>query len=226
MNHGISALMADLPNGLIWMLLAFAAVESYLLGCINGAVVVSKHILQDDVRNHGSGNAGLTNFYRTFGGKLSFAVIAADVLKTMVAVLLAVVPFLTVMPVVPVFVRFWAGLFCCVGHMFPCMFQFRGGKGILSGGALVLLLDWRIALATIGIFILVVFFTRLVSLASCTAAVVLPIVSVVVYRAPSIFFTALLMGLLILWQHRGNLIRISQGKERQFTFKREKQVKS
>ena len=66
------------------------AVISYFCGCFNGAVIVSKYILRDDVRNHGSGNAGLTNFYRTFGGPLTFVVILTDVLKAVVAILIAV----------------------------------------------------------------------------------------------------------------------------------------
>ena len=102
------------------MMLAVAA-ASYLLGCFNGAVIVSKYILRDDVRNHGSGNAGLTNFYRTFGGPLTAVVILTDVLKAVIAVLLGswLLGFID-----PLFGKYWAGLFCLLGHMFPCMFHF------------------------------------------------------------------------------------------------------
>ena len=145
MEHGIMALFSNLSWGTVIVLMILTAAISYFLGCLNGAVVVSKYILQDDVREHGSGNAGLTNFQRTFGGKLTLLVIAADMLKMVIAVFLSTVIFSVVSPTVPVFVRFWAGLFCALGHMFPCLFQFHGGKGILSGGTLALLLDWRIA---------------------------------------------------------------------------------
>ena len=104
------------------------AVASYFLGCFNGAVIVSKYILRDDIRNHGSGNAGLTNFHRTFGGGLTFVVMLCDVLKAVLAVLLASTVFGGA-----VTAKYWAGLFCLLGHMFPCMFHFKGGKGILSG---------------------------------------------------------------------------------------------
>lgn len=224
MEHGIMALFSNLSWGIVIVLLLLTAAISYFLGCLNGAVVVSKHILQDDVRAHGSGNAGLTNFHRTFGGKLTLLVIAVDMLKMVIAVFLSVVVFSVVSPAVPVFIRFWAGLFCALGHMFPCMFQFHGGKGILSGGTLALLLDWRIALISWGVFILIVIFTKLVSLGSCCTGVVFPIVSTVVYRSPSVAVLAFLIGGLLLWQHRSNIIRLMEGKESKFTFKK-KQVK-
>ena len=107
--------------------LALVAVAAYFLGCFNGAVIVSKYILRDDVRKHGSGNAGLTNFFRTFGGPLTFVVILTDVLKAVAAVLLGVLVarywfdgfWWEQVPMLPVFFKYWAGLFCLLGHMFP-----------------------------------------------------------------------------------------------------------
>ena len=102
-------------------MLLLVTAACYLLGCFNGAVIVSKYILRDDVRNHGSGNAGLTNFHRTFGGPLTAVVILCDVLKAVIAVLLGswLLGFID-----PLFGKYWAGLFCLLGHMFPCMFHF------------------------------------------------------------------------------------------------------
>jgi glycerol-3-phosphate acyltransferase PlsY len=225
MGQGIIALCSALSTGSLIFLFAVTAAEAYFLGCFNGAVVVSKYILQDDVRDHGSGNAGLTNFYRTFGGKLTLVVIASDVIKMLIAVFLANVLFSVVVPDVPVFAKYWAGLFCTLGHMFPVMFQFRGGKGILSGGTLVLMLDWRIALTAWLIFFIIAFATKLVSLSSCLSVASFPITSAIIYRSPSVFLIALLICVLILWQHRGNIIRILNGKEARFHFRR-KQVKS
>lgn len=223
MAQGIMVIFAGLPVGPVIFLLILVAAQAYFLGCFNGAVVVSKYILQDDVRDHGSGNAGLTNFFRTFGGKLTLVVIAADVIKMIIAVFLGMVLFSVVLPGVPVFVRYWAGLFCALGHMFPFMFQFRGGKGILSGGALVLMLDWRIAVAAWAIFILIAVFTKLISLASCCSGAIFPITSALVYRSPSVFLVSFMICVLILWQHRGNIERLLHGKEAKFDFKR-KQV--
>lgn len=220
MAFGIMGLFGELSVGVTVFLLLLTAVLSYFLGCLNGAVIVSKYILQDDVRSHGSGNAGLTNFYRTFGGKLTFLVIGADMIKMVIAVFISTVLCSTVLVSVPIFVRFWAGLWCAIGHMFPCMFQFRGGKGILSGGTLVLLLDWKIALTVWGVFIVIVVITKWVSLGSCSAAVIFMISSVIVYPAPSVFLCAFCVCGLILWQHRGNIVRILHGEESKFTFKR------
>ena len=97
------------------------AAAGYLLGNLNGAVVVSRIVAHEDVRTKGSGNAGLTNFYRTFGGPLTAVVILTDVLKAVIAVLLGswLLGFID-----PLFGKYWAGLFCLLGHMFPCMFHF------------------------------------------------------------------------------------------------------
>ena len=126
-----------------------AAVIAYFCGCFNGAVIVSKYILRDDVRGHGSGNAGLTNFYRTFGGPLTFVVILTDVLKAVVAVLVGVWLTGQLLPIgsgaaqttATALAEYWSGLFCLLGHMFPCMFQFKGGKGILSGGTIAIMIE-------------------------------------------------------------------------------------
>ena len=138
----------------LWGWALFVAVVAYFCGCFNGAVIVSKYILHDDVRTHGSGNAGLTNFYRTFGGPLTFVVILCDVLKAVAAISFSK---LIAAPIIVVgsetigfaLAEYWAGLFCLLGHMFPCMFHFKGGKGILSGGAIAIMIDWRIALVVL-----------------------------------------------------------------------------
>lgn len=214
------AMFPGVPDFWVWFGLALTALISYFVGCLNGAVIVSKYILQDDVRRHGSGNAGLTNFYRTFGGKLTLAVIAIDVVKMLLAVWFSVVIFSVMLYAVPVVVRYWSGLFCMLGHMFPCMFRFGGGKGILSGGTLVFLLDWRIAAAVWLVFLGAAVATRLISLGSCGTGITFPIVSAFVYRSTVITVIAVIMGGLILWQHRANLKRLVTGSESQFHFKR------
>ena len=138
----------------------YAAVAAYLCGCFNGALFTSRLFFHDDVRTHGSGNAGLTNFYRTYGARYALLVIACDMLKAVAAVSLAA--WLgarfdpRMLPDLPLTAaeqaeyvlhfKYWAGFFCVVGHMFPCTAKFRGGKGILCSATLTLLLDWRIAL--------------------------------------------------------------------------------
>ena len=210
------------------MALLLAAV-AYLLGCFNGAVIVSKYILRDDVRRHGSGNAGLTNFYRTFGGALTFAVILCDVLKMAAAVWAGQLllrywggGFWAREATMFLYAKYWAGLFCLLGHMFPCMFRFRGGKGILSGGTLAILIDWRIALVVWGGFLLLFLLTRYVSLGSVFAGVSFPFLSWYCYPDPVVVILAFCAGGLVVWKHRENIQRLVQGKERRFHFHRDK----
>ncbi len=205
-----------------------AAVIAYFCGCFNGAVIVSKYILRDDVRTHGSGNAGLTNFYRTFGGPLTLAVILTDVLKAVVAILVSVALFrhMTVDDAVVIaLAKYWGGLFCLLGHMFPCMFQFKGGKGILSGGTIAIMIDWRVALVVWGGFIVLTVLTKYVSLGSCWAGATFPIATFLFHPGtaaadPVIVALSVVIGGLILYMHRGNIHRLLTGTENKFHLKK------
>lgn len=219
-----------------WFLLIFlvyggTALASYLLGCFNGAVIVSKYILRDDVRNHGSGNAGLTNFHRTFGGPLTFVVILCDVLKAVAAVWIGMAVFglfggwvgiFGHMMDGTLFGKYWAAVFCLLGHMFPCMFQFKGGKGILSGGTIALMIDWRVALVVWGGFLILVILTRYVSLGSVWAGASFPFISLFVFRDVVVFVMALILGGLVVWQHRANIKRLLSGTESKFSLHKKK----
>ncbi|MGI5934109.1 MAG: glycerol-3-phosphate acyltransferase [Lawsonibacter sp.] len=217
----------------LYLLLDFggSAVLSYFLGCFNGAVIVSKYILGDDVRNHGSGNAGLTNFYRTFGGPLTLVVILCDVLKAVIAVGLAGYcadkylfdgwPYPT-HALADVFCKYWAGLWCLLGHMFPCMFHFKGGKGILSGGAIAIMIDWRIALVVWGGFLILAVATKYVSLGSLWAGASFPVATWFVYRDPVIALLGLVIGGLVVYMHRGNIKRLISGTENKFSLHHKK----
>ena len=210
------------------LLLAVTAVFSYFCGCFNGAVIVSKYILRDDVRTHGSGNAGLTNFFRTFGGPLTLAVILCDVFKAVAALLVSgyvigsgYADFLSADVAAAywhTFAKYWAGLFCLLGHMFPCMFRFKGGKGILSGGTIALMLDWRIALVVWGGFLLLAAATRYVSLGSVWAGASFPFISWYCYPYPAVIALAFVIGGLVVWQHRANIRRLLDGNENKFSF--------
>ena len=211
------------PEILFWLKFAAVfllpiAVEAYFCGCFNGAVIVSKYILRDDVRNHGSGNAGLTNFYRTFGGPLTLAVILTDVIKAIVAIWLGVL-WLGQIPNGDVLAKYWAGLFCLLGHMFPCMFHFKGGKGILSGGTIA----WRIALVVWGGFILLAVLTKYVSLGSLWAGASFPFISWYCYPCWQIVILAFLLGGLVTWGHRANIRRLLNGTENKFSLHKNKE---
>ena len=201
------------------------AVIAYFCGCFNGAVIVSKYILRDDVRTHGSGNAGLTNFYRTFGGPLTLVVILTDVFKAIVAIWVGMFLFRQMIAnevLVVALSKYWAGLFCLLGHMFPCMFHFKGGKGILSGGAIAIMIDWRIALVVWGGFLILAILTRYVSLGSCWAGASFPFATWFVYHNVVITVLGAVIGLLILYMHRGNIKRLLTGTENTFSLHKKK----
>ena len=208
-----------------WLVVACigTAVLAYFLGCFNGAVVMSRYILRDDVRNHGSGNAGLTNFYRTFGGPLTAAVILSDVVKAVLAVLFSTWIFGILSPQLVPFGKYWAGMFCLLGHMYPCTFQFRGGKGILSGGTIAIMIDWRVALVVWGGFLILAILTRYVSLGSCWAGLSVPFVTAFDYRDVLLVVMAVDIGGLILWKHRGNIQRMVHGTESKFTLHKKRE---
>ena len=195
---------------------ALTLLVSYLLGCFNGSVMTSHFIIRDDVRQHGSGNAGLTNFYRTYGARYALCVIICDMGKTVLACLIGgylmhwVVGDWTLGLLI-------AGIGCELGHMFPVFFGLRGGKGILSGGVLVLLLDWRVALIAWGLLVSLWLLTRYVSLGSVAATASMP-VSVFFLLGHNWLYTVLSAAIaaLVIWCHRGNIQRLLSGTEKKF----------
>ncbi len=203
--------------GITALAVVAVALVSYFLGCCNSSIIVSKYLLGDDVRNHGSGNAGLTNFYRVYGKKNVALVILIDVLKGLISCLIGGV-ILGSLAGWPVLGRYIGGLFCLLGHVFPCMFGFRGGKGILSGGAIVLMLDWRIALVVWGLFLILVAVSRMVSLGSMAAAIAFPVMTWVIYRSWILLAISVCISILILWRHKDNAKRIAHGEENKLEF--------
>lgn len=204
------------------------AVVAYFCGCFNGAVIVSKYIFHDDVRNHGSGNAGLTNFMRVFGTKMAAVVILTDVLKAVVAVTVGTLVAGSFAPAfwgeeLVTLGKLWAAVFCLLGHMFPFMFEFKGGKGVLSGGIIAIMVDWRVALVVWGGFIILVLLTRWVSLGSCWAGLTFPIAVGLVFQDPLCTVLGVICGGMLLVQHRGNIRRLLKGTESKFTLHRKKE---
>ena len=118
--------------------------------------------------------------------------------------------------------EYWGGLWCLLGHMFPCMFHFKGGKGILSGGAIAIMIDWRIALVVWGGFLVLAVLTRWVSLGSIWAGASFPFATWFVYHDWILLLLGIFIGGLIVWKHRGNLKRILSGTESRFSLHHKK----
>ncbi|MGM9660731.1 MAG: glycerol-3-phosphate acyltransferase [Faecousia sp.] len=190
------------------------AVVAYLLGNLNGAVVVSRLVAHEDVRTKGSGNAGLTNFTRNYGAATSVFVILIDVGKAVAACLIGGL----------LLNRYGhytdgvalGGLFVILGHDFPALLGFKGGKGILSGVTVALMMDWRIGLFVFGIFLVAYGLTKYVSLGSILSSGSFGFFYAWVHWGEGWFPIAagLLLSGLIVWMHRGNIVRLMKGEER------------
>ncbi len=146
-------------------------------------------------------------------------VILCDVLKAVIAVLLGSWLFVGN----PLLGKYFASLFCLLGHMFPCMFHFKGGKGILSGGTIAIMIDWRIALVVWGGFLLLTVLTRYVSLGSLWAGASFPFATWALYPEPAVAALGFLCGGLVIWQHRANIKRLLSGTENKFSLHHKKE---
>ena len=193
---------------------------SYFLGCFNGAVLISSFVIRDDIRGHGSGNAGLTNFYRTYGARYALGVILLDMGKTAVATMIGGYMFHCLYEDWTLGVLV-AGLSCIIGHIFPAFYEFKGGKGILAGSILVIMLDWRMALVAWCLFFLSVVLTRFVSLGSIMAAASVGVTAFFLYDRPVYILLAVVTAALVIWSHRSNVVRLLKGNENKFKFHKE-----
>ena len=191
-----------------------AAVIAYLLGNLNGAVVISKLVAHEDVRTKGSGNAGLTNFTRNYGSHTSIFVILIDMGKAVAACLVGGL-LLNRYGYYTEGVAL-GGMFVILGHDFPALLGFKGGKGILSGVTVALMMDWRIGLFVFGIFLAAYLLTKYVSLGSVLSAGSFGFIYAWVHWGEGVFpiLVGFFLSALIVWMHRGNIVRLVKGEER------------
>lgn len=198
-----------------YLVLLICSVAAYIIGGVNGAIVASKYIYHKDIRDYGSGNAGLTNFYRVFGKSRALLVLVIDIGKTVLAVLVsgwlcgrAGWSVTTAKLVV--------GFCIMLGHAFPAIYRFKGGKAVLTAGTLLFLIDWRAALICWGIFALMLLTTRYVSLGSVLGGVAFPFaIALLGYTLPQVLLAAL-CGALIVFRHAENIGRLLRGEEPKF----------
>lgn len=192
--------------------LLIAALTAYLLGNLNGSVCISALVANDDVRRHGSGNAGLTNFFRSYGGWSTLLVMLVDSVKTIAAGFGAGWMLSS-------FGYYQEGLvlgvvMVSIGHDFPALLGFKGGKGILCGFTAVLILDWQIALLMLAVFVVAFTATRYVSLGSVLGALACSVSFAVVYFGNWIMMAGgIFLGILAIFMHRANICRLLKGTE-------------
>lgn len=195
----------------MWLFIAITVVAGYLLGNLNGAVCASK-ALGDDVRTHGSGNAGLTNFIRSYGASHALLVIVIDAGKAVAGCLIG--GFLLKNHLGFQSGAILGGSAVMLGHVFPAFLGFRGGKGILSGLFIAVVVDYRVALIILAIFAIAYIATGYVSLGSVLGASALSVTFVLLHFDNYVIVgCGIFMGVLAVFMHRKNIVRLLQGKE-------------
>ena len=194
--------------------LIFSALLGYLLGSLSFSIILSRLRYQDDIRRHGSGNAGMTNTLRTYGKGAGAVVFVGDFLKGSLAVLLGQL-------IGGEAGGYLAGFFVVIGHLFPVFFGFRGGKGVATAAGMILMMDPPTLLVLLVPFVLIILLTRYMSLASITVAGLYPVVTVarmlLAGREPSQAAVGLIysgiIGGLVIFMHRSNIGRLLRGEE-------------
>ena len=209
-----------IPSLLLLFVVLFAA---YLIGSINTAIIVSGKIYHDDIRNYGSGNAGFTNIMRIYGKRAAIITFVCDFAKTVVAIMIGwcYLGYLTATV---------AGFMCFLGHIFPLYYRFRGGKGILCLTAMLFMLEWRVFLILLVIFLLIVKMTKYISFGSILGGMLYPLLFNRMNSGISNYFeglgicqmVAILVAVIVVIKHWPNLKRIFNGTESKFEFKRSK----
>lgn len=201
--------------------LFLVAVASYLIGSISFSIIFTHLAAGVDVREHGSGNAGATNVLRTAGKLPAIFTFLGDFLKCVAAILLA--QFIIVVfgggVIDELFICYYAGIFCILGHIFPIFFGFRGGKAVASTGALVVMVDWRIFLVAFVVFAIVIAITHIVSMSSILAVLTVPVTTYIFgsLRQGKLLWLdvlfAIIVAFILIYKHRANIQRLCHGTE-------------
>ena len=201
-----------------------SAAAAYLLGSVSFAIVVSKSLYHQDVRQFGSGNAGMTNILRTYGKKAAALTLAGDFLKGVAAVLISRLLF-AAMGVTLFDGAYVGGLFAILGHLYPVYFGFRGGKGILTSIGIIAVINPLVFLGLLIIGLPLIFLTKIVSVGSLAGAVCYPFLTLLVdFWQGGVswldFSFSLVIALLVIWMHRSNIKRLLNGTENRFGSKK------
>ena len=201
----------------MWLSVLLTVLTGYLLGNHNGAVSMSRLLDNKDIREQGSGNAGLTNFMRAYSPAKALLVVAVDVGKALLACLLGKVllaPFGYAQEGVLI-----GGLAVNFGHDFPVLLGFRGGKGVLCGITVAFMADWRCALVVVAVFALCLWLTRYVSLSSILGCLTFVVIYPLLHaESVASVVMGVFLGLFIIFMHRSNIGRLLKGNERKATF--------
>ena len=201
------------------------AVIAYLIGSISFSVIISKKMAGFDVREKGSGNAGSTNVLRTVGKKAAVITLICDVLKGVIAILIAMIIGNIFKNVDKELIVQIAGI---LGHTFPIFFGFKGGKGVATSLGVLLMSNWQIGLICLVFALVLMVLTKMVSVGSCGAAVLFPVLTLFINenytvltegKSGKVYFVySVILAIIVLYNHRANIKRIMSGTENKLNF--------
>ncbi len=199
------------------------SIIAYLLGSISFSIIISKKMAGFDVREKGSGNAGATNVLRSVGKKAAILTLICDCLKGVLAILVAFVVGKIAKNLDESLLIQLAGVFVILGHTFPVFFKFKGGKGVATSLGVLLMTNWQIGLICLVFALVLMALTRFVSLGSIGAAILFPVLTVFIHtnylvNGNYIIF-AIILAVLVVFNHRTNVQRLLAGKENKLSFK-------
>ena len=202
------------------------AIIAYAIGSINFSVLISKKIAGFDVREKGSGNAGSTNMLRSVGKKAAAITLLCDILKGVVAILIALIAGKIVKNVDKAVLVQIAGILVVVGHTFPIFFEFKGGKGVATSLGVIMMINWKIGLICLVFALAIMVFSRMVSMGSVGAAILFPVLTlfintnfIVEASGMKYFIFSVILAAIVIFNHRANIKRIASGTENKLSFK-------
>lgn len=193
---------------------------AYLIGSINFAIIFSKKFAGFDVRERGSKNAGSTNVLRTVGKKAAALTLICDILKGVVAVLIAMLAANIWQDSDAEVLKYLAGLMAIIGHTFPVYYGFKGGKGVATSLGVLLVVNPQIGIICLVFALIIMIATRWVSLGSVLAATLFPILTIFMTDNFAAKIISILIGLLVIFNHRTNIKRLKEGTENKLSFKK------
>ena len=206
------------------------AIIAYCIGSVNFSVILSKKMAGFDVREKGSGNAGSTNMLRSVGKKAATLTLICDILKGIVAIIIAIVIGNIVSDSNKELLLQIAGVAVVIGHTFPIFFQFKGGKGVATSLGILLMTNWKIGLICLVFALTLMILTKIVSLGSCVAAVLFPVLTLFINdnytvltsgKSGNVYFIySVILAAIVLYNHRSNIKRLLNGTENKISFKK------
>lgn len=182
---------------------------SYLMGSVSFSILMSKLFLGGDVRKKGSGNAGATNMARVYGMKAGVFTLLGDMLKAVISMVVGWILLGDNGIAV-------GGLACLIGHCFPVLHGFHGGKGVSVGAAIALAVDWRVFLVVVAAFLLAALLSRKVSLGSVCGSVAITVAALIFHVSTPRLILSIIGMIIVIFQHRENLSRLIKGTEPDF----------